>query len=118
MTCERLELLAGDSSTITIVVSVDESVAGTLVTNVADVDADTDDPDETNNHDEEETDVGVVLEEETPTPTTTPQAPPTVVETLARTGSSPVGLVTMGFALLLLGGFILVSRSLRIRRTN
>jgi uncharacterized repeat protein (TIGR01451 family)/LPXTG-motif cell wall-anchored protein len=102
VTCDRTSLAEGESSTISIVVDVADSLAGDTVTNVADVSSSIEDPDKTNNHDELETQVPLVEPTQIESTTTTTQAQQVISEgTLPRTGTDPNEAVTV--ALLLVG---------------
>ncbi|MBX3285539.1 MAG: DUF11 domain-containing protein, partial [Actinobacteria bacterium] len=125
VTCQRAELAAGESSTITISVSVSADVAGRSITNVADVTSTTDDPDLDNNHAELTTDVGAVgpNEENPPPGPSGPGEPPAVGPadlgnggSLPRTGGDSGPLVRDGLLLVGLGAVLVALRRFLTRR--
>ncbi|WP_426572221.1 DUF7507 domain-containing protein [Aquihabitans sp. McL0605] len=122
VTCTRALLASGEESVVTVDVTVDASVVGKDIVNVADVSSDTDDPDDSNNHDEVTTVPAQVDPDEVDVTTTTPTtAAPTAVEstetgTLPRTGSDPAPLVAFALGLVAVGGLVLFGR--RVRFSN
>jgi uncharacterized repeat protein (TIGR01451 family)/LPXTG-motif cell wall-anchored protein len=118
VTCTRVTLGAGETTTITLVVDVADAAAGDTVTNVATVDADTDDPDDANNRDEVSTQIPLVVPTQVEQTTTTTATLPEQVDqgTLPRTGTEPGGAVVVAVAMLGAGTVLLLARRRSVHR--